>query len=107
MLEGKRRPAKETGICTTIADHPIGLLRNLGFRVTLNTDNRLMSRTTMSREMELVSAAFGWGLPDLQWLTVNAMNSAFLPFDERLTLINQIIKPRYASLMAEVLQVPS
>lgn len=97
----------QTGICSTIADHPIGLLRNLGFRVTLNTDNRLMSRTSMSREMELVSAAFGWGLPDLQWLTVNAMKSAFLPFDERLTLINQIIKPRYASLMAEMLQIPS
>ncbi len=87
----------QTGVCPTIAEHPIGLLRRLGFRVTLNTDNRLMSHTTMSREMALVNEAFGWGLPDLQWLTVNAMKSAFLPFDERLALISGVIKPGYTT----------
>jgi adenosine deaminase len=93
----------QTGVCGTIAEHPIGLLRKLGFRVTLNTDNRLMSHTSMTREMVLVNEAFGWTLPDLQWLTVNAMKSAFLPFDERLALINTVIKPGYATLMAEQL----
>jgi adenosine deaminase len=92
----------QTGAAASIAEHPIGLLRDLNFRVTLNTDNRLMSETSMSREMELVSAAFGWGLNDLQWLTVNAMKSAFLPFDERLTLINERIKPEYAVLKSEL-----
>ena len=91
----------QTGVCDTIADHPIGPLRRLGFRVTLNTDNRLMSHTSMTREMRLVNEAFDWGLPDLQWLTVNAMKSAFLPFDQRLQLINETIKPGYANLMAE------
>ena len=91
----------QTGVCATIADHPIGLLRRLRFRVTLNTDNRLMSGTSMSHEMSLVSQAFGWGLLDLQWLTVNAMKSAFLPFDERLTLIEEVIKPGYAAAGAE------
>jgi adenosine deaminase len=92
----------QTGAAASIAEHPIGLLRDLNFRVTLNTDNRLMSETSMSREMELVSAAFGWGLNDLQWLTVNAMKSAFLPFDERLALINDRIKPEYAALKSEL-----
>lgn len=90
----------QTGVCATIADHPIGLLRRLHFRVTLNTDNRLMSGTSMSHEMALVCEAFAWGLADLQWLTVNAMKSAFLPFDERLALIEGTIKPGYAALEA-------
>lgn len=94
----------QTGVCDTIAEHPIGLLRRLNFRVTINTDNRLMSHTTLSREMALCSEAFGWGLPDLQWLTVNAMKSAFLPFDQRLHLINDVIKPHYAELGAELLR---
>ena len=85
---------------TSIADHPIGMLKRLGFRVTVNCDNRLMSDTTMSKEMSLLVDAFGYGLDDLRWFTVNAMKSAFLPFDERLTLINDVIKPAYSSLKA-------
>jgi len=91
----------QTGAAASIAEHPIGMLRDLNFRVTLNTDNRLMSGTSMSREMELCCEAFGWTLNDLQWLTVNAMKSAFLPFDERLDIINNRIKPVYAELKAE------
>lgn len=94
----------QTGVCETVAEHPIGPLRELGFRVTLNTDNRLMSGTCMTREMELVNEAFGWGLPDMQWLTVNAMKSAFLRFDKRLDMINTVIKPRYAALMSDLLR---
>ncbi len=82
----------------SIADHPIGLLKELGFRVTANCDNRLMSGTSMSREMQLLVDAFGYGADDLRWFTVNAMKSAFLPFDERLALIDDVIKPRYAAL---------
>lgn len=89
----------QTGAAASIAEHPIGLLRDLRFRVTLNTDNRLMSGTSMSREMALVVEAFGWGWAELQWLTVNAMKSAFIPFDERLSLINEVIKPAYAKLI--------
>ncbi len=83
---------------TSIADHPIGPLAELGFRVTINSDNRLMSGTSIGREMNLLTDAFGYSLGDLQWFTVNAMKSAFLPFDERLTLINDVIKPGYAAL---------
>ena len=89
----------QTGAAASIRDHPIGLLRRLYFRVTVNTDNRLMSDTSMSREFALLAEAFGYGWADLQWFTVNAMKSAFIPFDQRLTLINDVIKPRYAELM--------
>ncbi len=88
----------QTGAAGSIATHPIGLLTSLRFRVTVNTDNRLMSGTTMSREMELLVDAFGYDLDDMRWFTVNAMKSAFLPFDERLEIIERVIKPGYAAL---------
>ena len=83
---------------SSIADHPIGALKELGFRVTVNCDNRLMSNTSMSREMQLLVDAFGYDTDDLRWFTINAMKSAFLPFDERLAIINDVIKPGYAAL---------
>jgi adenosine deaminase len=88
----------QTGAAASIADHPIGLLRKLYFRVTVNTDNRLMSGTSVGRELEKLVDAFGYGLHDLQWFTVNALKSAFIPFDQRLALINDVVKPRYAAL---------
>ncbi len=87
-----------TGVCASIAEHPIGLLRRLRFRVTLNTDNRLMSATSMTHEMAQLHEAFGWGLDDFRWLTINAMKSAFVPFPERLRLIDDVIKPGYERL---------
>ena len=88
----------QTGAATSIAEHPIGLLTKLRFRVTVNTDNRLMSQTSMTSEMWSLVEAFGYTLADLQWFTLNAMKSAFLPFDERLELIDKVIKPGYAAL---------
>ncbi|MEH1017444.1 adenosine deaminase [Micromonospora sp. CPCC 206060] len=90
----------QTGAAASIADHPIGLLRDLRFRVTVNTDNRLMSGTSMSREMALLVDAFGYGWKELQWFTINAMKSAFIPFDERLKIIDEVIKPAYVALTA-------
>jgi adenosine deaminase len=89
----------QTGAAPSIDRHPIGLLRRLQFRATVNTDNRLMSGTTMTREMTLLAEGFGYGWSDLQWLTVNAMKSAFIGFDERLAVINNQIKPGYATLL--------
>ncbi|MET9933214.1 MULTISPECIES: adenosine deaminase [unclassified Streptomyces] len=91
----------QTGAAASIAEHPIGLLRTLHFRATVNTDNRLMSGTSMSREFELLTEAFAYTLDDMQWFTVNAMKSAFIPFDERLAMINEVIKPGYAELRSE------
>lgn len=89
-----------TGVCDTIADHPIGLLKRLKFRVTVNTDNRLMSDVTLSDEFARLVEAFDYGWDDIQWLTINAMKSAFWPFEKRLHLINDVIKPGFAALGA-------
>ena len=89
-----------TGAAASMAEHPIDLLRRLRFRVTLNTDNRLMSGVSMSSEFAALDAAFGIGLGEMEWLTINAMKSAFAPFDERLRLINEVVKPGYARLRA-------
>jgi adenosine deaminase len=88
----------DTGAATSIEEHPIDLLRRLRFRVTVNTDNRLMSGVTLSDEFATLSRVFGFGLDEMQWLTLNAIKSAFAPFDERLRLINSVIKPGYARL---------
>jgi adenosine deaminase len=88
----------QTGVAESIADHPIGVLRKLSFRVTVNTDNRLMSGVTLSSELHALTEAFGYGWPDIQWLTINAMKSAFIHFDERLEIINTVIKPGFAAL---------
>jgi adenosine deaminase len=90
----------QTGAAASIAEHPIGLLTDLKFRVTVNTDNRLMSNVSMTSEMTALVEAFGYDWARLQWFTINAMKSAFLPFDERLALIERTIKPGYAALMA-------
>ena len=87
-----------SGAAASIAEHPIGVLTDLRFRVTVNTDNRLMSATSMSAEMRALVEALGWGWDELRWVTINAMKSAFLPFDERLALIDGVIKPGYASM---------
>src|SRR5579875_3007573 len=90
----------QTGAAPSLAEHPIGLLRQLSFRVTVNTDNRLMSGVSLSSEFAALVQAFGYGWADIQWLTINAMKSAFAPFDERLDLINTVIKPGFAAAMA-------
>ena len=90
----------QTGAVTSIERHPLRLLRQLQFRVTVNTDNRLMSQVTLSSEFELAAREFGYGWSDIEWLTLNAMKSAFAPFDERLLLINTVIKPGFATARA-------
>ncbi|MBB2892535.1 adenosine deaminase [Flexivirga oryzae] len=90
----------QTGAADSIATHPITHLKDLRFRITVNTDNRLMSGTSMSREMQLLVDEAGWTVEDLRWVTINAIKSAFLPFDERLAIIEDIIKPGYDAAMA-------
>ena len=106
ILRDKRIPLEmcpssnvQTGAVSSIDKHPFGLLARLRFRVTVNTDNRLMSDTTMSREMLLLAQTFGFGWSDLERFTINAMKSAFIHFDERLAIIDEVIKPRYAVLV--------
>ncbi|MDF9716785.1 adenosine deaminase [Nocardioides sp. ChNu-153] len=88
----------QTGAASSIAEHPIRLLADLRFRVTVNTDNRLMSRTSMTEEMWLLHTEAGFDLGRLEWLTTNAMKSAFTHYDKRYALITEVIKPGYAAL---------
>ena len=106
ILRDKRIPLEmcpssnvQTGAVESIASHPFDLLARLRFRVTVNTDNRLMSDTDMTQEMHRLVEAFGYGWSDLERFTINAMKSAFLHFDERLAIIDEVIKPRYAVLI--------
>ena len=93
-----------TGAVPSIEEHPIDLLRRLRFRVTVNTDNRLMSHVTMSSEFATLVRVFGCDLSEMEWLTLNAMKSAFLSFDGRLRIISEQIKPGYARLTAMAAQ---
>ncbi|MDX1886342.1 adenosine deaminase [Mycolicibacterium sp. 120270] len=106
LLRDKRIPLEmcptsnvQTGAVKSIAEHPFDLLARTRFRVTVNTDNRLMSDTTMSQEMLRLVETFGYGWSDLARFTINAMKSAFIHFDERLEIIDEVIKPRYAVLV--------
>ncbi|GAA4404577.1 adenosine deaminase [Tsukamurella soli] len=89
----------QTGAVPSLEKHPFNMLARLRFRVTVNTDNRLMSDTTMSREMLKLVETFGFTWTDLQRFTINAMKSSFLHFDERLAIIDDVIKPGYAVLL--------
>lgn len=73
-----------------LIDHPFDLLYQLGFRVTVNTDNRLMSRTTLSRELSLLAETFDYDLTDLAVFQLNAAASAFLPLEDREELADAI-----------------
>jgi adenosine deaminase len=85
-----------SGAAKSIDEHPIGLLMDLRFRVTVNTDNRLMSATSLSKELVQLVDAFGIGWGQIGRLATNAMKSAFIPFDERLEVLERVIWPAYA-----------
>ena len=91
----------QTGAARSIKEHPIGILAKLRFRVTVNTDNRLMSQTSMTNEMVQLVTAFGWSFQDLQRVTINALKSAFIPFEERLAIIEEVVKPNFAKISSE------
>jgi adenosine deaminase len=73
-------------------DHPFDLLYQLGFAVTVNTDNRLMSNTSLSRELAVLADTFGYDLADLEVFQLNAANGAFLSLEDREDLIARILQ---------------
>jgi adenosine deaminase len=87
-----------TGATASVAEHPFKILYQEKFRVTLNTDNRLMSSTSMTQEFEAAAENFGLGLDDFEKITINSMKSAFLPYDQRCALIYQAVKPGYSEI---------
>jgi adenosine deaminase len=75
---------------TSLADHPFDSLYRLGFAVTVNTDNRLMSATTLTQELQLLTDAFGYGLDDLLAFQLNAVRGAFLPFEDKEVVLDEL-----------------
>jgi adenosine deaminase len=80
----------QTGTVSSIAEHPIHTLDRLGFRVTVNPDNRLMSATSMTREFMLLAEAFDYTLSDVRRLTMNAATNVFAPYEVRRALVQRI-----------------
>lgn len=89
-----------TGAARSLAEHPFKTFYREKFQVTLNTDNRLMSNTSMTKEFEAAAETFGLSLDDFEKLTINAMKSAFLPYDRRIDFIYSVIKPGFAEIRA-------
>jgi adenosine deaminase len=89
-----------TGACARLEDHPFGIFFRRGFRVCLNTDDRLMSDTSMTQETTLAAELFDLSLNDLEKLSLNAIKSAFAPFDKRIQIIFETIKPGFAAARA-------
>lgn len=86
------------GAARSLVEHPFRLFYQAKFRVTLNTDNRLMSNTSMTKEFEAARDTFGLTMDDFEKITINAMKSAFLPYDRRCEFIYSVIKPGYAEI---------
>ncbi len=91
-----------TGAARSFAEHPFWIFYKNRFRVTLNCDNRLMSQTTMTQEYKIAHEVYGLGLDDLERLSINAMKSAFIPYGERVDIIFNVIKPKFAELRAQL-----
>ncbi|MFK7850950.1 MAG: adenosine deaminase [Akkermansiaceae bacterium] len=87
-----------TGACHNLKDHPFGLFFKNGFRVCLNTDDRLMCDTSMTKETIIATEAFNFSLADIEKLNINAMKSAFAPYETRRKLITDVIAPSYAAI---------
>jgi adenosine deaminase len=87
-----------TGATPSLAEHPFKILYQEKFRVTLNTDNRLMSHTSMTQEFEAAADTFGLTMSDFERITINAMKSAFIPYDQRYDIIFSVLKPGYAKI---------
>jgi adenosine deaminase len=88
----------QTGAYPSLAAHPVDRLHRLGFAVTLNTDNRLMSGVSASSEVHDVATTFGWSWDDVRTVTERALAGAFLPESERKRLLTDVVRPGYAAL---------
>jgi adenosine deaminase len=91
-----------TGAVDKIENHPFGILFKEKFRVTINTDDRLMSDTSMTKEFLMAVNNFNITLDDVEKITINSMKSAFLHYNERLQYIYKIIKPGFQKIRDKI-----
>ena len=91
-----------TGAVPSVSEHPFGILYRYKFRVTLNTDDRLMSGITLTDEYHTAHEYFGLTLADLEKITINAMKSAFIPYKQRISIIYDVLKPGFRKAASKV-----
>jgi adenosine deaminase len=91
-----------TGAAASLDDHPFPVYYRNNFRVILGTDNRLMSNTTLGKEMHLAVTHYNLTLDDLEKITLNAMKSSFIHHDDRIRIIYDVLKPRFARMRADI-----
>ncbi len=82
----------QTGAAPDLASHPLPFFYNYGLRVTINTDNRLVTDTTVSKELHLIHRTFGLSLADLKELIVDGWKSTFLPYREKADLLRKVAR---------------
>ncbi len=80
----------QTGAVRDLASHPLKLYHDLGLRVTINTDNRLITDTSVSRELWLCHTQMGLGMPDIKRIIINGFKSAFMPFHQKQSLLRRV-----------------
>jgi adenosine deaminase len=80
-----------TGLVDRIEDHPFRFYHEEGLRVTLNSDNTLVSDTQMTREYRLAVEAFDLGIADVRKIVLNGFKSAFLPFRKKAAILTQVL----------------
>jgi len=91
-----------TGAIDKIENHPFGILFKEKFRVTINTDDRLMSDTTLTKEFMAAVKYFNLTFDDIEKITINSMKSSFIHYDERLKYIYDIIKPGFKEVRSKL-----
>jgi adenosine deaminase len=91
----------QTGGAASYETHQIGVMKKLGFNVTINTDNRLMSATSMIREVTEISRGYSWTIDDLHDVARNGIMSAFISEDEKQDIYSRQIKPVFTELGAK------
>ncbi len=94
-----------TGAVDSLENHPFNVFYKKKFRVFLNTDDRLMSDTTLTKEYVTATELFGITLDDIEKLNINAMKSAFIPYEDRIKIIYDIIKPGYQKVREKLLSL--
>lgn len=80
----------QTGAVRQLESHPLKLYHDLGLRVTINTDNRLITDTTLSREMWLVHTKMGVPFTDIRDMVLAGFKSSFMPFHEKRSLLRRV-----------------
>lgn len=95
----------QTGVASNIDEHPFNIYYRNNFRVSLCTDNRLMSNTTLGKEMSLAVKHFNLTVRDLEKITINSMKSAFITHDERIRIIYDVLKPRFVRMQEEITSI--